>query len=457
MNQYRQVFGITRVPKPGCDINVGSHPCTSGHIVVFVRDQIYRVDVNDSNTGERVGISEIEKQLQAVVKDVKRGENIQAPIGLLTAIHRDKWAELHEHLEKLSPSNRENFHEIETALFAVSLDDYTLPTNIEYLARNTAHAMNGRNRWFDKSISVCIMADGRTGINGEHSPCDALIPAMMADEVVKNEPARDPPHLKQHPTLQPPRKLLWKVDPKVINGLEEAQKVVTKDIANSDVKILQYSSYGSTFMKKIGKASPDAYMQMALQLTFFRVHGKFAPVYETASTRQYKHGRTETCRSLSLECKEFVEAFSNPSASNTDRYARFQKACAAHVKYLTIAGQGRGVDRHLLGLRMLGQPGEPVPAIFSDPAYAKSSHWQLSTSGLFPGDRILATGFGSVVEDGYGMNYMIAPDLIKIGVESKIACKDTSSARFTETLQRVLDDIAQMCRDINGDNAKPKL
>lgn len=57
------------------------------------------------------------------------------------------------------------------------------------------------------------------------------------------------------------------------------------------------------------KVSPDAYMQMAIQLTFFRIHRQITPVYETASTRKFAHGRTETCRSLSSQSKEFVEMF----------------------------------------------------------------------------------------------------------------------------------------------------
>jgi len=41
------------------------------------------------------------------------------------------------------------------------------------------------------------------------------------------------------------------------------------------------------------------------------VTGNITPVYETASTRKYLHGRTETCRSLSSESAVFVESFDN--------------------------------------------------------------------------------------------------------------------------------------------------
>lgn len=40
-----------------------------------------------------------------------------------------------------------------------------------------------------------------------------------------------------------------------------------------------------------------------------------------------------------------------------------------------------GVDRHLLGLRMLAnESGMEMPQIFTDVAYTRSTHWLLSTS-----------------------------------------------------------------------------
>ena len=42
---------------------------------------------------------------------------------------------------------------------------------------------------------------------------------------------------------------------------------------------------------------------------------------------------------------------------------------------------GHGVDRHLLGLRMLAkESGMEMPHIFTDVAYTRSTHWLLSTS-----------------------------------------------------------------------------
>lgn len=60
-------------------------------------------------------------------------------------------------------------------------------------------------------------------------------------------------------------------------------------------------------LSKAGLA-PDAFIQMALQLTWFRNQGYATATYETASTRIFDNGRTETLRTLTSESKRFVES-----------------------------------------------------------------------------------------------------------------------------------------------------
>jgi len=60
----------------------------------------------------------------------------------------------------------------------------------------------------------------------------------------------------------------------------------------------------------------------------------------------------------------------------------FRRAIARHLQYAAWAADGQGVDRHLFGLKRMLRDGEPVPAIYLDPAFSKSNHWELSTSQL---------------------------------------------------------------------------
>ena len=99
-----------------------------------------------------------------------------------------------------------------------------------------------------------------------------------------------------------------------------------------------------------------------------------------------------------------------------------QKAGQYHKKYITEASQGRGFDRHLFGLRMMLKEGESMPDIFTDPSFSKAMTYGLSTSqlGAKTYEFAVATGFGNATDKGYGLNYFVAPDHVKVGIECKI-------------------------------------
>jgi carnitine O-acetyltransferase len=64
-----------------------------------------------------------------------------------------------------------------------------------------------------------------------------------------------------------------------------------------------------------GKQSPDAFIQMALQLAWYKTRHGLTATYETASTRMFLHGRTEVIRTLSEPSRAFVHAMVDPKRS----------------------------------------------------------------------------------------------------------------------------------------------
>ena len=62
-----------------------------------------------------------------------------------------------------------------------------------------------------------------------------------------------------------------------------------------------------------------------------------------------------------------------------------------------------------VGLKKCLHPDEPVPALFSDPLYIKSSNWVLSTSAIFS-KHFTVYGWGEVVPNGFGVAYMTGYD-----------------------------------------------
>jgi len=65
----------------------------------------------------------------------------------------------------------------------------------------------------------------------------------------------------------------------------------------------------------LARLAPDAFIQMALQLAWYRLCGIFTATYETTLTRAFHHGRTETVRSFTTDSRAFVLAMSDMTAS----------------------------------------------------------------------------------------------------------------------------------------------
>jgi len=160
----------------------------------------------------------------------------------------------------------------------------------------------------------------------------------------------------------------------------------------------------------------------------------------------FNHGRTETLRSFSRESRHWVLSMLNPLDSQTHRFSLLQQAISSHTLRTREAMTGRGIDRHLLGLRLLLRPlsGESS-ALFEDDLFDRSTQWKLSTSGLSAGLLFKGTGFGTVYEDGYGINYLVAPDMVKFGIESKFSSPLTSTEKFKEAITEVMEEMYFMC------------
>ncbi|CAI2169322.1 5598_t:CDS:10 [Funneliformis geosporum] len=431
MNQYRKQFGTSRIADFPSDRIISSWPTTAKHIIVLFRDQIFNVQVLGEG-GARIPIKDIERQLKSIVEQVNNTSELQLPIGLLTAEHRDIWAAARKSLESI-PENRFNLEVIDTALFCVALDDYSTDSDIDITHHNLFHAFNGRNRWFDKSLQFIVQSNGRAGVNGEHSPADAVIPGRIFDDIVSKEPAQDPKN-SYSISLPVPKHLKWVNDSSLETVINKAQSNIQKVIDNVDSVLLHYNEYA--------KFSPDAFVQMALQLAYYRQYGEPCPTYESASTRGFLHGRTETVRSCSVDSVAFTKAFDDKDIKKEQKLALFTNAIKAHIEYMISATNGKGVDRHLLGLRCQIQSEEEKSRahIFTDPTYIQSMYFKLSSSNMSPGDYFYG-GFGAVVPEGYGVNYSIGKEGIKFSISSYKTCKQTDSVSFRKTLKNVFDDL----------------
>jgi carnitine O-acetyltransferase len=223
--------------------------------------------------------------------------------------------------------------------------------------------------------------------------------------------------------------------------MDKARQTALALIEDTESCLLQTDVYGSRYMKEVAKTSPDAYVQIAMQLAYYRMYKEPTPVYESASIRLFKHGRTETGRSMSTESLEFIKSFDNDDILYDKKRELFQAAIKSQSVYMREASTGKGIDRHMLGLRCMIQPDElPKATMFTDPSYLQSMYFKLSTSNMSPG-KYYYGGFGPVVPEGYGINYAIGKDDLKFSISCKKSCPTTNSFKFRQMLERTLIDM----------------
>lgn len=162
--------------------------------------------------------------------------------------------------------------------------------------------------------------------------------------------------------------------------------------------------------------SPDAYVQIAMQLATYRLWGEQGGTYEATQVRPFLHGRTETTRTVSPASEAFVKTMGlRPKQDEMDATQRAKKvellheAVSSHAKYIGLAAKAMGVDRHFLGLALSLKEGETAPTLYSDPVYARAKTWRVSTSHLTH-PRFDNWGYGEVTPNGVGLAYSIHPN-----------------------------------------------
>lgn len=64
--------------------------------------------------------------------------------------------------------------------------------------------------------------------------------------------------------------------------------------------VLKFVEFGHEFIKS-QHISPDVFIQLALQLTYYKLHRRVVSTYESCSLRQFRKGRVDNIRSATKE------------------------------------------------------------------------------------------------------------------------------------------------------------
>ncbi|KAF7559461.1 hypothetical protein G7046_g4700 [Stylonectria norvegica] len=431
MDSYQWMFNASRVAAKPADYPVKFSPAEHKHLIVIRKNQFFKIQYEVA--GKQLNTSELQQQFARIYELAQR----VSPVGALTSENRDVWADARDILLNAGPNNKNALEAIESAAFVVCLDD-AAPVTLEERAHQYWHG-DGANRWFDKPLQFIVNDNGTSGFMGEHSMMDGTPTHRLNDyinDLIFGEKLDfSDPSIRSN--LPEPQLVQFDITKDVQSEIDRAVKDFSDVIGQHQLAVQAYQGYGKGLIKKF-KCSPDAYVQMIIQLAYFKMYGKNRPTYESAATRRFQLGRTETCRTVSDESTAWCKSMADSSLDDKARVDLFRKATNAHIAYISAASDGKGVDRHLFGLKKLLEPGQELPAIYQDPAFAYSASWHLSTSQL-SSEFFNGYGWSQVIDAGFGIAYMINENNINFNVVSKGLGSDRMSYYLSDAASEMRD------------------
>ncbi|KAI0035341.1 acyltransferase ChoActase/COT/CPT [Vararia minispora EC-137] len=463
MDTFRWMFDCCRVPGPeGLDWSVSyARPDDlgdSGHIAVVRNGRFWRLDMTQG--GQLLSTLDLVRQLQHIVS---LSTTPAHGVGVLTASSRDVWAK--NYLELASDAHNKTILEtIHSAAFVLCLDSSS-PADLIAQSRELWHGhftrragghMGLETRWSDKPINLIVFDNGAAGIMGEHSVMDGTPTVTYCDTILDMLASPSFDHGSPAPagSLDRPRPLDFNVSEKTRAAIAEARRAASELIEGQSMGVTR-TAYGKASIKAFG-VSPDSWAQMIIQLAYARLlrstnAQRVGGTYEAATTRRFLKGRTETIRVVSKDSEAWVKAMDDASKSNAERTELFAAAARTHIRLAKEAGAGQGVDRHMLGLKMMLKESEPMPEVFTDPLVKRSAYWTLSTSAVFS-KHFGPYGWGEVVPDGFGVAYMTGfNDYLQYTVTSRT---DMPNARFVKEIEHAAEDLYAL---FGGTKIKAKL
>jgi len=428
-----QVHFIHAIPKDdgSCEVL-----CNIKHIVVLIEGRIFKMDVFDKND-DILKPPAIERELLKINQRCKElGEG--PSVGWLTGADRSTWCKAYRHLCSVDRQNKVNINAINEAIFAFTIENHVALYNLQDTCEYSVLGDCG-NRWLDKSLNEIIVNTGMMMSTEDHVHADGNVAIGLLQNIGDAQNASKKYWEEgKHGNDQEATgavELPFVVDDYIRNLIEETKvkhRQLTSQYTLYDEPIY---NYGKDFAKSI-RIHPDTLVQMAVQLGYYTIHKKCASVYESGTTRMFYHGRTETVRSCSLQVKQWVQAMCDGQHDHGKQKELLFEAVKKQDQLMGDACQGKGIDRHLYGLRKVAaEEGMPIPEFFKDKA------WELS--GGFGGYTISSSlsgyfafhgGLSPMVIDGYGCFYTIEPKRVNICVVSFKTSKVTNCKAMHDSI-----------------------
>lgn len=439
MTLCRRIFGAARTPgllKDRIDVYT---PEQSRHLFVMRKGRYFGVEAYDPATGRTASVEDLRAAFQRII-DWTDASEAQEPVAVLTTERRPVWALERQRLLG-DPANAATLEMIETAIFGLFFDETEAP-DINAVSRLALMGEPGA-RWMDKVYSYVVHGDGRVSQHGEHSPADGMQFVSVFDYAC--DPAqwrvfREEPDEKAHGATPPqPVEHGFQLSDETKAAIRSATAFFEAKTENVDIEVLVFEEFGKDVIKTL-KTGPDSFVQMAYQLAHWRLHQRTPKTYESGQTRAFRLGRTETIRSVSTASRDWCAVMDDAATQAARKIELLRAALEIHGERGKLAAQGQGVDRHLLGLKLLaGETGVTEGLdLYAQEIWGRP--WELSTAQL-PMSGLWVNSFGPQAPNGYGIGYVIRGHSVTCNVTSWRSHPETQSKRFADAIAQAMRDM----------------
>ncbi|GMR48867.1 hypothetical protein PMAYCL1PPCAC_19062 [Pristionchus mayeri] len=473
MVQYDRVLGCYRQPRKDEDFQHMRNKNNRGdeHVTLMSDNQAFLIRTRVK--GELVPASGVLRQLQEAARvSANRAKEIVIPIGAASVGERNDAGACWEELLKVE-ENAASLSAVNQSLFVVCLDDgdnnNTIPNvslekrsdgvaaySEETLVENGLHLLtgggsraHGLNRWYDASIQVVVRSDGLSGLCIEHSAAEGIVIIQMVESALRYVRKHEGNNLmftSSNDFSFSPRVLTWVVS-------EEARRLMDKQREDFDelhgemqLEALIFDDFGKEKIKG-WKVSPDGFIQLAMQLAHYRLHGYLVSTYESASIRRFAEGRVDNIRATTPEALQWVTAMAKADEPKEERVRLFRKAAEKQAIVTAENISGYGIDNHLCALSVIAsQLGKGEHPLFADPLWAETLRFPLSTSQVTTSLDLEGSYlcYGAVVRDGYGCAYNIMPNRIIFAPSAFRSNSRSNLAGFKNAIRDALREIKSL-------------
>lgn len=129
--------------------------------------------------------------------------------------------------------------------------------------------------------------------------------------------------------------------------------------------------------------------------------------YEAVDVSRFKNSCTECVRPVSEESLAFVGTLLQEKLSRE----ALDTALAEHKARIKVCKLGQGLNRHLLGLKLMAaRAGGELPEFYKDEGYQTFTTDFLSTSTVGDKCTVVNFAFAPTSVGGLGINYTITPE-----------------------------------------------